>query len=475
MSDETEENVIKIVLTNVASTSHHVSGNSNNNTYHHTNNITILPSIKYKFASFSSFFINFHQCSLHFFLSRNPKLIEEKEEEHPNDETTIEDNNDQMIESIPVVKVLTNEELILNLVWKYLKYNDKLNCTLVCKSFNSFISEKDCFKLHINLRKSPINSSSKLTRYYKTVCFRECKFYNMQPIMLEMLKHLGHSLVKLCLYHVQINVIILSELLDQLPWLESIEFFHIQFKETDSSSKCLPQFLHLKQLRARNVQNVEKMFPIFKNAKCIQTLVLNYAQEKLNVKELNTFFIQHKSSLKSLRIDNYQNNNDLIKSKSNLNIDCLHQLRELTLFNCKDITTKVLSYECVAGWLTDLKINYIFKEMEEINFFLLNYFMEKVANELLLTKYKEENFQKPIIVKTKCPISGKVVTKFYLVHHCIEGFRPLHSTCNFISSINTQSYLRDNENKRVNLFIHVRDNFNDFETIRDYYLVNFRH
>lgn len=129
-----------------------------------------------------------------------------------NDFTTNEEQED-----------VTKEET-LEFVWKYLSINDKFNCTLICKRFNSFISKMDYFSLRLSLKTRSIDEKHipTLSRNYKTVFIENYEFYSLKPRMINMLKFLSGSLTSLTVHRSNTNPMILCSMLNELPLLESL-------------------------------------------------------------------------------------------------------------------------------------------------------------------------------------------------------------------------------------------------------------
>lgn len=251
-----------------------VSGDATNNTIIINTNISqnrkSLSNVGIYISTIATSVFNF----LNIFLSRNSNVIEEEEEE--SEIITPKDKN-----------------LILTLIWKYLDKDDKFNCTLVCYRFSKLISE-NYFSLNFNSSEKPRNFIPILTRNYKKITFFQFNFYHLDPRFIKMLKHLSNSLVELSLTNLNTNLMTLRDLLYELPMLERLELFDIKFKETELSLTDLPMFLHLRQLEIW-FNDVERIYPIFKSATCIQTLSLR--SSLLKQTDLHSFLVHHKSSL----------------------------------------------------------------------------------------------------------------------------------------------------------------------------------
>lgn len=117
--------------------------------------------------------------------------------------------------------------------------------------------------------------------------------------------------------------------------------------------------------------------------------------------------------------------------------------------------------------LTDFRIRYSAIETQKVNSFLQIYFRKKGINEIQLSKYDADGYhRKPIITETKCPISGNIIRKFYFIHHCVDSCYHRHFRCKLVSLKTLKSYSIGIEDKYWSLFIHVKDNMKDFETVR---------
>lgn len=119
------------------------------------------------------------------------------------------------------------------------------------------------------------------------------------------------------------------------------------------------------------------------------------------------------------------------------------------------------------NWLTDIEVEYKSSQREKVNCFLRNYFVQKEINETQLRKYDAKESKEPIIINTKCPISGNILTTCYHFHNCVNKKQPLFSLiidstkCEIIPLANLE--LNCIENKKLNSFlsIQVRNNVLD--------------
>ena len=396
MSKNIAENATKVEKSNVPTQWIESSCNtsissvvSKNNNYNITNNYTFGNALSAK-------------------IDELPTIKDQTDQKDviPNDLTKAEDQKE----------IIPFEQKILKLIWKYLSKKDKLSCTLVCKSFNSFISEIDYFRLIVNLPPSTVQVFPTLSRRYKTVIIRKYQSSILQSPMLKMLKNLSHC-IDLKFIQCNFDLMTLCKLLRELPLLKTLELKIISKmeKKVVMSVLDLPKLSHLRNLNITMYnKNMNGILEIFGGSN-IQSLTLFTAN--LNMIELNTFFKQHKNSLRSLAIHYCVFYIDLNYSQFKFAptdfscFDCLHNLRKLILINGIS-SLNILKSKCI-NWLTDLEVYYNYYEQDQINSFIQNYFMLKGVKKHQLSKYNPP--KEPIISKIKCPLTQNVITSFYLV------------------------------------------------------------
>lgn len=73
-----------------------------------------------------------------------------------------------------------NDQNIMEHIWNYLNFEDKLNFTLVCKSFNNFVSDMNCFCLVLNCP-SKVQIIPKISRNYQKVSVQNLKCKLLGP------------------------------------------------------------------------------------------------------------------------------------------------------------------------------------------------------------------------------------------------------------------------------------------------------
>lgn len=110
------------------------------------------------------------------------------------------------------VIVIANDQKIIENIWKYLNREDKINCTMVCKRFNKIVSDMNCFHLVVRLP-TRFRIIPRLSRQYETVTFQRYKCNKLQPLMHQMLKHLGQTVTELSFYDCVFNLTTFYEFL----------------------------------------------------------------------------------------------------------------------------------------------------------------------------------------------------------------------------------------------------------------------
>ena len=376
--------------------------------------------------------------------------------ESQNDEEEVSSNNLTLLEDQNYLK---NNE-ILELIWKYLPKKDKLNCTLVCKQFNSFVSSMDSFSLSIDMRlisfEKPIPI---LSRYYTTICIKHYEFYRLNSLVLQMLKHLSESVIRLKLIEIITSVKTLRELLSELPNLKSLQLIKIEFVYVKSSWKFKPKLLMLTNLEIEMMcsNNMSGVLGTFGSASKIQTISL--FKMRLKVNELNEVLNQNENSLESLLLENcytdFKEAKCIYSSFNNL-----HKLRKLYLIHCKDIPLKILKSEILYS-LTDFEVEYNSIQKKEVYTIFQQYYSEKQINKNQLTKFETHN--EPIKTKTLRLFSKKINTQFYYFHNCTSGSKTCdHNICKSVPLTNEKSNLNKNENVFSFFSIQVREGVKNF-------------
>lgn len=348
-------------------------------------------------------------------ISNNLTILEDQKDEKEAIlivSTTIENKKELYLEVFP------NDQLIIKLIWKYLKTVDKFNCTLVCKRFNNIISGIHSFRLIVDL---PPSSMVKvipiISRNYKKVLVKNYQSNKMKAPMYKMLEHLGSSLVDLCFQKCQFDLLTVCKLLGELPLLKYLELrFSCKMENNvELSIEDLPKLLKLQTLKlSMNYENMNDTLAIFGCSK-IQSLTILHAN--INMKELKDVFKQHKDSLKYLAINYCTFFIDPMYSQFKFGptdfscFDCLHKLSQLTLLN-NSSTLNILKTKCI-NWLQDLEIFYDYYQEPQINSFLLNFFLLKQVDKQGLSKYVPS--KGPIRTKTICPLTETIITTYFHV------------------------------------------------------------
>lgn len=388
--------------------------------------------------------------------------------------TTINNSGDSNNNTYNVTNILNGifenqedvtKEETLQFIWEYLSRKDKLNCTLVCKRFNNFISTMNCFCLNNCWTKKAIPI---LSRDYQRVTIYNYDFNYMDLRMVKFLKHLGRCVNNLKLSYIKVDVMTLIDILDEFPLLKSLELNQLEFEDEKLFLDNLPKFLYLRNLKICNANNLRGVLAIFGSALNIKTLSLRFSCMESN--ELNKFLNEHRNSLESLRFRCLNISKYIKDSKLDFSsFDHLHQLRKLRLSYCCQLTQNIPTFKCIH-WLTDFDVKYYARDKEKVNCFLHNYFVEKEINENQLSEFDAS--KEPIITKTKCPDTGHVIATYYHVHHCNEIGS--HKNCKSIplkqlelNSINLLfKNLKLNPIRRIRYFflsILVRERADDFE------------
>lgn len=394
---------------------------------------------------------------------------------------TIKERNDQQ-EVLPN-KLLTIEdknELILNRIWKYLKIRDKFNCTLVCKRFNKFIIEMDYFCLHLDQNWPLFKTLPTFKRSYKTLLIKEHYFENFSPTLQRMLQQLSGSVIRITLHRVATDVITFRDILDELPLLESIELFEIQFQGFKASFVGTPKFGRLRNLKI-NVRRAS-LVTWFSNSATANALldIFSYAPKvtslsmygiNVEVKRFNKFLVQFIDKLESLSIINccikYNNSDDY-------NIfDCFLHLRSLSLYCSDEMLFKVLTSHILYS-LTDLDVFFKSKEREKVCSFLQNYFLVKEIELNQLLEYDSQETKEPIVTYTECPYTDDLIVKYYHFHNCTYKFNTYyHSKCETIPLTNLRSNLMTNKNKFAFFSIQVREDVIGFKPLKDFNIFDY--
>ncbi|CAO1440778.1 unnamed protein product [Diamesa tonsa] len=390
-----------------------------------------------------------------------------EEEDLPNESSNIEDRKSLNKE------VFLNDQKIIELIWRYLRIDDKFNCTLVCKRFNRIISLMDCFCLSYS--PSLLRVIPKLSRDYKNAIFMGMQCSNLKVHERAMLKHLGKSLINLKIYELSTNREELCALLREVPLLESLSLNMTLETEPcleELSMKDVPKLLHLKFLKiSMSDENLNGALTIFDSAPIIESLSLFHVYLRLN--ELNHFLRGHKSYLRCLTLrycglcsdHNYKNS---IFTPNDFKIfDELHQLRELYLlyFGCP--TLRILNSKCI-NWLTDLVVVYRYEHNKRMNTFYVNYLLLKEIDEVQLSEYDAS--KGPIVVKSQSPISDEVSKTYYHVHHCafdstISKYD--HLDCVEMPLSNKELHWIDVFGEHLCLYIQVREDAKEFRDLKE--------
>lgn len=398
--------------------------------------------------------------------TQNVTGSEHTDEEIPiaNVTPTIDSQNNEDDEFLDILTTLedqkdTENEKVLKLIWKYLKHEDKKRCTMACKRFNNFISTMDYFTLNIDMNDSIEKSIPILTRSYTTICIKYYEFYNLDPLMLQLLEHLRERVIKLKLFKIITSVKTLRELLGKLPNLMSIQLIKIEFEDFALSLKDIPKLSMLRNLEIEmeTTLNMSGFLGTFDCASNIQSISLFKMRLEVNV--LNKLLDQNRNSLEILLLENCSNDSRDTKCIYS-SFNNLHSLRKLYFIHCKEIPLEMLKSK-IMYLLTDFEVEYNSNQKNQVHFMLRKFYEQNQINENQLRKF--ETYNKPIITKKPGHFSEKIITKFYHFHNCTSGSKTgNHDICKSVPLMNLKSNLNKSRNIFSFLSIQVREDVKHF-------------
>ena len=205
-------------------------------------------------------------------------------------------NDLQIIKEVKNQKeVLPNDQQILQLIWKYLSHEDKLNCTIVCKRFNQIVSEMDCFSLNVFF-KTMFRWIPELSRNYKTVTFTRYSCESLGPVMRQMLQQLSCTLTHLKFIDCELDLMTLNEFLQEFPLLESLDLQMTlkMDKMVEITFENVKKPFQLNDLKIDiNNDKLNELLVFFDSAKNIKQLSLFNAI--LNINELRDYLKKHQT------------------------------------------------------------------------------------------------------------------------------------------------------------------------------------
>lgn len=333
-------------------------------------------------------------------ISFDSPIIEDQEQVISFDSPIVEDQEQVILYASPYhLKVNT----IIKLIWKYLSKEDKLNCTMVCKRFNHIVSNMDCFRLVVCFP-SKLHFIPQLSRHYKTVIFQHHQCNELKPLMHQMLKNLGQSVIELTFYDCEFSLMTLSEFVREFPLLKSLEVnVNLTMKKVvELSMEDKPKLLQLKDLKIKvNTDKLSEAFEMFGLSSKIESLSLHDAV--LSNEEFNDQLRKYKTSLQKLTLTRCIMNKALnlhtldlsdirckLPSKQFTRFDSTHRLCVLKLSDVNDEVLDFFNIKC-TNRLTKLPaddtsrhqnkdynynfiLSYVFKDEGQRNFDLFLFF-----------------------------------------------------------------------------------------------------
>lgn len=367
-------------------------------------------------------------------------------------------------------KVITFNQKIMESIWTFLNTNDKFNCTLVCKTFNKFISDMNYFRLIIDKSQEHDYTvfgfrHDKLTRSYKKVTFEN--FIFLAPTAdytnaYNTVSHLSRVANDVRFITCYFSLIKLYTILQQFSMLESLELnINIKDENFDLTNLItnLPKMTQLKiQLFGFNDYKFFEIFPLSN----IQSLSFN--KINLSSKRLDIYLTQHKSSLRSLTLKNCLFSLQSVDFLSSF--DSLHELKELYLIDNSFGALEILNTECI-DWLSDLEFFYdsFHYNKSIVNEFFKNYLWKKEIYDLQLSEY---GFPKgPIVTNTKCKFPENIKTTFYHLHHCDFKYSYKNNEWESIPVTKPNIDIPRDVGRFSCLSIQVRDNLKDYKEVKD--------
>lgn len=294
-------------------------------------------------------------------------------------------------------EVIPRNQIILKLIWTYLRIEDKINCTMVCKGFNNIISDMNCFRLCVDLS-TKFRVIPRLSRNYETVIFKNYECNILKEPMKKMLKQLNRRVEKTIFDDCKFDMMALNGFLSELTMLKSLELnmlltiddnIEIDFDD-------LPQLFQLKDLTINvNGDKMEEILEMFSSASNIQSLCLSLFDATIKHKVLD-YMKRYKRILKSLRFtkcivdkaENLVNLNSLhlystkkLPSKDYRSFDDLQNLRVLHLSEVDFDLLDILDTKCIS-FLNELKIVYSIHQNDKVNIFFCNYMCRIGINQI---------------------------------------------------------------------------------------------
>lgn len=287
-------------------------------------------------------------------------------------------------------EVIPKDKEILQLIWKYLSHEDKMNCTLVCKRFNYIISEMNYLRINANLN-AAFRYIPKLSRNYSSVRFENYKCDNLKPLMSQMLDHFQKSSMHFTLDDCQFEMTTLLEVLYKFPLLESLHLNLIlkMTNDLEISWETRPKLVHLKVLTLKinddKLKEILEMLSAALNLESISLYDVKFKIEYLKAyKSLNSLSLQkcimeppfYKSNLRTLDFESSVN----VSSVDYKKFDCLHNLRKLILNEVNNEMLEILKSNCIQR-LTDFSVVFYKYQFDPMNIFWNEFFNRDILKE----------------------------------------------------------------------------------------------
>lgn len=235
--------------------------------------------------------------------------------------------------------------------------------------------------------------------------FKRLKCNELKPLMHQMLKHLGITVIDLSFHNCEFNFTTFCEFLREFPLLESLKLHIILTidKDVELSVEDKPKFLLFKNFKLKlNAETLNETLEMFGSSSKLQSLSLY--DGVLNNEEFNDYLEKYKSSLESLILTRCIINKtcnlhtfDLSDNRCNLpppkddKVRCMHYFSILKL---REVDTDLLQFfniDCDER-IKGLEINYSFQLKNDVTNYLITQFYEnKLQRESSLSENHKIN------------------------------------------------------------------------------------
>lgn len=301
-------------------------------------------------------------------------------------------------------EVFPNDKKVMELIWKHLNLQDKKNCSLVCRRFNTIISENNYFKITKKLT-SKYQIIPKLSRKYSTAHFEDYHCNKLKPLMNQMIDHFEHSLKNFTLNNCQFEMMTLNKILHKLPLLESLQL-NLTLKtnkEVELPVGGEPKLVHLEKLIIKvNNEMLEEMLVMLSSALNIKSIslfdakfgidMIDYLAQYRKLTSLSlTKCIMEKPSFRYNLSDLDFDSSVKLPSVNYHSFDCLENLCKLKLINVNNELLRILKSNCVQK-ITDCKIVYSYEQDFDVKYFFQNLISDKELYEFV--KIRQDKYKK---------------------------------------------------------------------------------